>query len=219
VNVVREAYVGEYASGKSENAINRALALLESGQPVTLVDLDLVEPFYTLRPLKRELEAAGLTVIAWETRDMLGFGEAGSVLMPQMRWALQREGHVILDVGYGVSGSRVFNLLEGVESSSLQVYAVVNVSRPMTANVTDILDYLSGFGPLDGLINNTHLGDETDLETITHGAEVVTEAAKRLSLPVIATAADERFRPQLGERDPQGNPMRYLRRYMTNAFW
>ncbi|MFA4884869.1 MAG: 4Fe-4S dicluster domain-containing protein [Desulfotomaculaceae bacterium] len=45
-----EAYVGEYAAGKSESAINRALEVVRQGRKVTLVDLDLVEPFYTLRP-------------------------------------------------------------------------------------------------------------------------------------------------------------------------
>ena len=50
-----EAYVGEYASGKSENAVNRALALHRQGRQVTLVDLDMVEPCFCLRPLKKSL--------------------------------------------------------------------------------------------------------------------------------------------------------------------
>ena len=72
---VVEAYVGEYASGKSENAINRALALLEKRRQVTLVDLDLVEPFYTLRPLKAKLGAMGLEVLAWKTEETMGLGD------------------------------------------------------------------------------------------------------------------------------------------------
>ena len=59
-----EAYVGEYASGKSENAVNRALALNEAGLPVTIVDLDTVEPCYTLRPIKVALEAKGIYISA-----------------------------------------------------------------------------------------------------------------------------------------------------------
>ena len=55
-----EAYIGEYASGKSEMAINRALELKNQGRQVTLVDLDTVEPFYTLRILKKDLEEMGL---------------------------------------------------------------------------------------------------------------------------------------------------------------
>lgn len=50
MNRIVEAYIGEYASGKSENAVNRALALAEQGRKVTLVDLDLVEPVYTASP-------------------------------------------------------------------------------------------------------------------------------------------------------------------------
>src|SRR5690606_12288002 len=73
---VLEAYVGEYASGKSENAINRGCQLARSGRRVRLVDLDLVEPFYTLRPLKRRLEREGLEVLAWETSELVGLGEA-----------------------------------------------------------------------------------------------------------------------------------------------
>ncbi len=50
-NKIVEAFIGEYASGKSENAINRAMKLQSQGREVTLVDLDTVEPFYTLRPI------------------------------------------------------------------------------------------------------------------------------------------------------------------------
>jgi hypothetical protein len=214
-----EAYVGEYASGKSEIAINRALSLLGGELPVTLVDLDLVEPFYTLRPLKRELEGMGLAVITWDTKDVLGFGETGSLLMPQMRWALQREGHVIFDVGYGVSGSRIFNLLEGIADSELKIFAVLNASRPMTANLKDIVEYLQEFEQLDGLINNTHLGAETELATIYHGVELCAAVAEVMGIPVIATAADERFRAQLGAADQRGNAILYLKRYMEKAFW
>ncbi|KUK48386.1 MAG: hypothetical protein XD74_1042, partial [Actinobacteria bacterium 66_15] len=110
---VVEAYVGEYASGKSENAVNRAISLLATGQPVTIADLDLVEPCYTLRPLKKRLQALGLTVLAWDTGDTVGMGEAGQTIMPQVRWVLRRAGHIVLDVGYGVHGAGIINLVEG----------------------------------------------------------------------------------------------------------
>lgn len=214
-----EAYVGEYASGKSENAINRALSLVGKGQPVSLVDLDLVEPFYTLRPLKKELGALGLDVVAWETKETMGLGEAGCILKPEMRWVLKRPGHVILDVGYGVSGSNIFNLLEGFDTSELKILAVLNVARPMTSNAEDIIHYLKGFTRVDGLINNSHLGDETDLEIIIKGADIITEVGIKLEIPVVATSVDERFRDVLGEKDHHGNPVRYLKRYMERAFW
>ncbi|MBC9784095.1 hypothetical protein H1S01_06165 [Heliobacterium chlorum] len=217
---VVEAYIGEYASGKSENAVNRALELLEQGRPVTLVDLDVVEPFYTLRPIKRELEAKGMTVIAWETRDTMGLGEAGTLIRGDMLWSLHREGDIVLDIGYGVEGSKTLNLLHGVEEhKALRVIAVINASRPMTSSVDDILEHVRGLGRVDALINNTHLADETDIALIREGARLVSKAAQVLGLPVEATAADERFRGILTEDDVLGQPIRFLTRYMPRTFW
>ena len=55
-----EVFTGAYASGKSETSINRALTLQKKGEKVTLVDLDTVEPAYTLRPIKKKPSTNGL---------------------------------------------------------------------------------------------------------------------------------------------------------------
>lgn len=217
---VVEAYVGEYASGKSENAINRALALLEKRRQVTLVDLDLVEPFYTLRPLKAKLGAMGLEVLAWKTEETMGLGEAGYPLRPEIRWALRRAHDVIIDSGYGVEGSKTLALLEGYrQHPHLKVLAVINVSRPVTDTVDKIIDYVRSLERVDGLINNTHLGDETTMAIVEEGARTVSEAAGRLGLPVVATSVTEAIGRQLGVADCMGNPVRLIRRYMPEAFW
>lgn len=187
---------------------------------MTLVDLDLVEPFYTLRPIKKKLEEMGLRVLAWETGQTMGLGEAGSVIKPEMRWALRREGDIILDIGYGVEGARTMNLVEGAkESKDLKIYAVINISRPMTASIPDVIEYVQGLGRIDGLINNTHLGDETTPEVVQDGAGVVAEAARQLNLPVIATCIERRLATDFGDRDIAGNPVRLLDRYMKDTFW
>ncbi len=192
--------------------------LLHNGHtPVTLIDLDLVEPFYTLRPIKVQLEAEGLEVIAWETADTLGLGEAGNILKPDMRWALKKEGSIIFDVGYGIDGAKKTRLLEGAEE--LKIYVVVNIARPMTGDVMRIVEYVQSLGRVDGLINNSHLGDDTDLEIIEEGVEVVTEAAKKLGLPVIWTAVEEKFAEQIGDYDKKGNPVFFLKRRMQHTFW
>ncbi len=216
-----EAYVGEYASGKSEVAINRAISLLREGHRVTLVDLDLVEPFYTLRPIKKKLEEIGLDVVAWETSETLGLGEAGSVIRADMRWVLKKPNDVILDIGYGVEGAKVLNLVEGAhEDKDLRVYAVVNTGRPMTATVDDIVEYVKQLGHVDGLVNNSHLGDDTTLDFIEEGARVVTEAARILGLSVIATYMESKFRFLLDRNaDSMGNPVKFLDRYMVDTFW
>jgi hypothetical protein len=215
-----EAFVGEYASGKSEVAVNRALELSRRNRAVTLVDLDLVEPCYTLRPIKNELIALGIDVLAWETRETLGLGEAGNIIKADSRWALRRTGDIILDVGYGVDGSRTLNLLEGsADDKDLKVVAVINASRPMTGSLEQIVEYVGQLGRVDMLINNTHLGDETLAEIVQEGAILVTEAARILGIPVLATAATKEIAAVIGSEDIKGNRVWPLERYMPRTLW
>lgn len=215
-----EAYVGEYAAGKSEAAVNRALELVRRGRKVTLVDLDLVEPFYTLRPLQKELSTLGLDVIAWKTEETMGLGETGTVVKPEARWALRRRGDVILDIGYGVEGVRTLNLLEDSgRDPDLMVLAVINIYRPMTASVKDIVAEVKEMGRVDGLINNSHLAEETTVELVQKGAVMVTEAASILGLPVVATLVRAELAEKIGPEDLLGNPVRPLVRFMHKVFW
>lgn len=215
-----EAYVGEYAGGKSEVAVNRALELVTSGRQVTLVDLDIVEPCYTLRPIKKELEQKGIKVLAWETRDTVGLGETGNILRAENRWALRRSGDIVLDIGYGVEGAKTLKLLEDAEADpDLKVYAVVNIARPMTGTAGEIVEYIRELGRIDGLVNNSHLGDDTDVEIVQEGARVVDEAARQLGLPVVATTAVEGIAGRIGPVDAAGHPVRKLVRYMPRTLW
>jgi hypothetical protein len=217
---VLEAYIGEYASGKSENAVNRAVQLAGLGRKVTLVDLDLVEPCYTLRPLKKTLEPKGVSVLAWDTDELIGLGETGNILKPEVRFCLRHPGDVILDIGYGTFGAQVLNLVEGAaEEPDLKVYAVINIARPMTSSVSAIVEHVRLLNKVDGLINNSHLGGETDLDFVRGGAQIVTEAAAVLGLPVVATAVMEQLAAGVGETDWYGHPVWVLHRYLPEAFW
>lgn len=201
-------------------AVNRALELVALGRQVTLVDLDIVEPCYTLRPIKQELTARGLAVLAWETSETMGLGEAGNTLRPANRWALRRPGDIIMDIGYGVEGAKTLNLVEGAATDpDLKLIAVINISRPMTASLEDIVEYVRQLGPVYGLINNSHVGDQTTVNVIQEGARVVAEAARILDLPVVATYAVAEMAEAIGPRDITGNPVRVIARYMPRTLW
>ncbi len=213
-----EAYIGEYASGKSEMAINRALELSDQGRRVTLVDLDTVEPFYTLRPIKKQLEKMSLNIISQSREDSFGLGETGAMITPQARWALRNEGDIILDIGYGVFGAQTLNLVEEIDQTpELKVLAVLNASRPMTNSLGRILEYVGGLGRVDGIVANTHMGDETTPEIINAGNEIIIEAARILQLPVMYIAVVEDLKNC--EINRFGMPIKYIKRYMPSAMW
>ncbi|HPF43652.1 MAG TPA: hypothetical protein PKV15_03080 [Syntrophomonadaceae bacterium] len=214
-----EAYVGEYASGKSEIAINRALELTRQGRQVTLVDLDTVEPFYTLRSLKEKLESFGINMICLSAKDAFGLGETGAMLNPKARWALRHEGDIILDIGYGVYGARTLNLVEGAnESDELKVMLVINYSRPMTNSRERIKEYINSFDRIDFIVANTHLGDQTTAEIIIEGNQEILAVANELSLPVAYMAADINFAAEL-QKHQFLVPVKFINRYMPEAIW
>ena len=80
----------------------------------------------------------------------------------------------------------------------------------MTASVKDIVAEVGAMGRVDGLINNTHLADETTVELVQEGARIVADAAAILDLPVVATLADTKLAEIIGPADCLGNQVRPL---------
>ena len=72
---VVDAFVGEYASGKTEVSINRALDLSREFGTVTLLDLDTEEPVYTVRSVKPVLEERGLRSSRWTQTECLAWAK------------------------------------------------------------------------------------------------------------------------------------------------
>ncbi len=222
-----EVFCGAYASGKSENALNRAIHFAKKGEKIILVDLDSVEPAYCLRPIIPRLEAQGVDIIA--QRDYFGLGEAGGIVTGEQVNCLSREGNIIIDVGYGASGLDILDILTGVEDEkNLKIYLVVNTSKFETSNVENIIEYYhfahglnkKPWKKFSGLISNTHFGPQTTREDIIHGYEILKEAALQLNVPIVAIGADIGLKaamPQDGKYD--GVEIWYLERHMPDAMW
>ena len=55
---------GHYGTGKTEFAVNLALALASDGEQVMVADLDVVNPYFRSRERRATLEEAGITLIS-----------------------------------------------------------------------------------------------------------------------------------------------------------
>lgn len=200
--------------------------LKNDSEPVTLVDLDTVEPAYTLRPLKKELETFGIRVITRE--DYTGLGEAGSVITSEQKNCLLNQGNIVIDVGYGVGGLDILEVLNNIEKEeNLKIYMVINTSKPETHTVEEIVEYVRWSEGLihrkwkkfSGIISNSHFGDQTTKEDVIHGYEITKKAAEQLNLPVRAVTAAENIYPELKDSIFNGTPVWSLKRFMPKALW
>ncbi len=220
-----EVYTGAYASGKSETALNRALQFSKKGEKITLVDLDTVEPAYTLRPIAGELEKLGVSVITQP--DSFGLGEAASYITPLQMNCLAQEGNIIIDVGYGAGGLDILDIVTGIEKEkNLKIYIVINTAKFETSDKESIIDYLKfsegevkrEWKKFSGIISNTHLGDETTKEDVIKGYEKLKTAALEVGLPIIAIGVDSGIKDKFDDTY-DGVDIWTYNRMMPKALW
>ncbi len=220
-----EVFAGAYASGKSETAINRARQFAKAGKNVTLVDLDTVEPAYTLRPIAGKLEEEGIKVITQP--EYFGLGEAGSYITPAQQNCLATEGDMVIDVGYGAAGLDMLDILAGVDNEvDMRIYLVVNTSKYETCNVENLTEYVTfseglekrPWKKFDGFISNTHFGDETTKEDVIRGYEIVKKVSQNLNIPVRAIGVDRKIAGDFG-LTYDGVDIWVYDRIMPKAFW
>lgn len=194
--------VGNYGSGKTELSLNLALASAKQ-MTTTLVDLDIVNPYFRSGEKADELKDAGVRVLmptfAMSTVDIPALpAEIQSVFeQPSQR--------VIFDVGGDDTGAAAL----GRYAPSFRRYRedttvclVINAMRPLTQTAEDVVDLAQriaarGRMNIDVIINNTNLADQTELEMLAAGHQVAVEAAKLLGVSRVVDVA----MPQLGVKD------------------
>lgn len=220
-----EVFAGAYASGKSETSINRARQFVAINKPITLVDLDSVEPAYTLRPIADELKTMGINVITQP--DNFGLGEAASYVTSAQINCLTSEGDIIIDVGYGAGGLDILDIINNIgEEKNLKIYLVVNTAKFETSTVDNIVEYVTFSEGLEkrpwkkfsGVISNTHFGDETTKEDIINGYNKLKKACEIINLPIIAIGVDEKLAKEFGTQYDDVEVWVY-KRMMPKAFW
>ena len=96
---------GHYGTGKTELAVNLALALAGEGCRVMLADLDIVNPYFRSRERRPLLESAGVQVIS----SSQACSDADVPALPAELLAIleNRDVRGILDIGGDPVGARV----------------------------------------------------------------------------------------------------------------
>ena len=184
---------GNYGSGKTEISLNLALRSAQI-RSTTIVDLDIVNPYFRTGEKAQVLQDAGIRVLmptyALTTVDIPALpAEIQSVFeMPSDR--------VIFDVGGDDTGAaalgRYYPSFMKNRDNTVMVL-VVNCMRPLTRTPDDIIDLAlrienRGRLPIDIIINNTNLAEQTTPEMIEEGEKTALVCAERLGIAKVITA-------------------------------
>lgn len=192
---------GNYGSGKTELALN--LAMQFSGQyKTTLVDLDIVNPYFRSGEKAEEMRSAGVRMLmptyAMTTVDIPALpAEIQSVFeVPSDR--------VIFDVGGDDTGAAALGRFYPsfmARRNRTKMLFVVNCMRPLTRKTDEIIDLAEriqnrGRLKIDVLVNNTNLADRTEPAMIEEGEKTVLSCAERLGVREVITAGKKEILEQ-----------------------
>lgn len=208
---------GNYGSGKTEVAVNWALFLRRAGKPVTIVDLDIVNPYFRCREAKDLMEEQGIRVIA--PSGEMHHAEL-PILLPEVRGSIKKpQGITLLDVGGDQDGARVLSGLAHVfDEHDYEMLQVVNQRRPYTDTVEGCLkiqEQIEASSKLrvSGLISNSHLMDETDESVIVEGARFTRSVGQAKGQDLRFVTVERQFSKNL-DRSKLGSPVLVFDRLM-----
>ncbi len=194
-------FTGALGSGKTEVAISYARAALAQGRRVTLVDCDIVTPYFRVGDHREALAAEGLRIVA-APGDLASF-ELPAV-SPEMTGALtDPAAHLVLDVGGDPAGARFLaGYAEIIRGRGYDMWLVVNPFRPAAAQPEAVvaqareIERQSGLR-FTGLVANPNLEEATQLSDIARGLAEIERAAALLDLPTVLLAVESRLAANL----------------------
>lgn len=189
-------FAGHYGSGKTNIAVNYALALKEMGNNVVVADLDIVNPYFRTKDSTDELNAKGIEIISPEFANT-------NVDLPALPASVygvvqNKLRHAVLDIGGDDRGAYALGRYAPyiLEENDFEMIFVANFLRPLTRTPEEALEVMreieeAGHIPFTAIVNNSNLGKDTEAEDV----EKTDILAKRLSelsgLPLLFTTATE----------------------------
>lgn len=193
-------FLGEYGSGKTEIALNCALALRRSGREVSFFDMDRTKGLFRARDCEKQMKDSGVRFV-----NALEFQDA-PIVPPGVTSALSRGDTVsVFDVGGNAVGATMIGQYAGhFARSGAAFFYIVNPLRPFSSRVEDIrfsMETILSAARIDRgqvkLISNPCLGPETDAALVLSAHEKLMDMAGQLGLEVSGLAASRRIADEL----------------------
>ncbi|WP_455248644.1 P-loop NTPase [Ruminococcus sp.] len=200
---------GHYGSGKTNLAVNLALRLADAGEKVTIVDFDIVNPYFRTADFAELFQKHGVTLAASMYANT-------SLDIPAISFDMERmayePGYLIVDVGGDDAGAiGLGRYAEGFSAyvpEQLDMWYVINRYRYLTERPEETLELMYEIEAVSrmrhtGIVNNSNLGRETTADTIQQALPYAEETAAQAKLPLVYTT----YRNDLELSLPNGLPV------------
>jgi len=206
-------FAGHYGSGKTNIAVNYALLLAAEGKPVTIADLDIVNPYFRTKDSEAVLSAAGIDLISPQFANT-------NVDLPALpaeayRLVSDKSSFAVMDIGGDDRGAYALGRYTPFikEENNYRMAFVANPYRPLTAKPEEALEVMREIEtachlPFTCIVNNANLGRETEARHVLDAVPYMEELSRLSGLPLWLTAAEERVAAELAGKVANLLPMK-----------
>jgi len=190
---------GHYGVGKTNFSVNLACDLSAMGKSVTLIDLDIVNPYFRASEQRELLEQHGVRLIAPV------FAERGTSLdVPSLTGAIipaidsaNDDAITVIDVGGDDVGATALGRFSSkIVEGQYAMLCVLNRFRNLVQDPEDALQNLreievASHVKATALVDNAHLKGDTTARTIERGMEYAQEVSRLSGLPIVCVTVPE----------------------------
>jgi hypothetical protein len=179
---------GNYGSGKTELALSIALGLKQKHEDVSLIDIDIVNPYFRSSAHRSMLEQRGIKVLA------PAYANTGVDLptLPPGIYSVFKGGYAVFDCGGDPVGATALGALKEYfdrARADTEALFVINTKRPFQENAERIYESFeriqkSARLEADGFVLNANLGAETTGEELADGYEAIERLTEMTGVPL-----------------------------------
>jgi len=205
-------FAGHYGSGKTNIAVNWAKYLKSQNKSVTIVDLDIVNPYFRTKDSQKDFEELGIKLVCSEYANT----NLDIPALPKEIYGAiaDKSSYLIMDIGGDDVGAVAMGRYTPsiLEENDYEMLYVANCYRPLTKTAEDTLEVMkeieaaSGI-PFTGIVNNSNLGVETTPEDVVKSNVYAQELSKISKLPVVFTTVNNSIAEQIGDKIPDLFPL------------
>ncbi len=193
---------GHYGCGKTNLSLNICIELAKQNKSVTLVDLDIVNPYFRSGDYKELLKEYNIKVIC---PQFLGTTSDTPSLSPQIYSIFANEtDHIVIDVGGDDVGAYALGRFSDniLKLGDYEALYVTNMYRSFTSSKETSIEILKEIEKASkikatALVNNSHLQHLTDANTILDSIEYASDISKTLNIPLAFTTCKEDLKSDL----------------------
>lgn len=205
-------FAGHYGSGKTNIAVNWAKYLKSQNKPVTIVDLDIVNPYFRTKDSKDEFEELGIKLVCSEYANT----NLDIPALPKEIYGAiaDKDSYLIMDIGGDDVGAVAMGRYTPsvLEENNYEMIYVANCFRPLTKTAEDTLEVMREIEAASGIkftaiVNNSNLGVETTVEDVVKSNVYAQELSSLSNLPVLFTTVNNSIAKDIGDKVPNVFPL------------